>query len=223
MTHRICPCGARFKPKRADAEYCSPRCRTAAHRRREKVADAAVARQRQAEALAIIDQLDKYRSIATLLHAHAKASNRDVGFMATSGGVLAAGSLDTASDLVSVTAPFLRCEAIPGEALREMIFGQPAAGASYAAREAEMQCRTLLARNPEAVAFFSADPDFIEDRNRQASARNQHEAFMGRRQCRCGLSWDEGNGYFECCGETYSDVAVSSTNLRGFSAQRWRR
>jgi hypothetical protein len=222
MSRRCAHCRELFKPKRPDALFCSNRCRQASYRRRSEASEAAVVKQRQAEALSIIDQFDRYQSIATVLHSQARVGGRDVGFMATKSGLLAAGAPDTVSELIDAIAPYLRRETIPSEALLQMIWGQPPAG-SFVAREAEKQCRSVLARNPSDVAFFSADPDYLEDRNNAVRNRNEHAIFVGRGlKCRCGLSW-EADGYFECCGESYDEVAVSSQNLRGFTAQPWRR
>jgi hypothetical protein len=69
---------------------------------RKKAADAAslaaVAEQRKADALLVLDQLDAHRFIAATLHAQAKDAGVDVKFMPTPSGVVAVEGRDGAAE-----------------------------------------------------------------------------------------------------------------------------
>jgi hypothetical protein len=91
---RVCKhCKTKFIPKRADAEFCCNLCRQAAYHKCKTVASAAEAatvfQERKHEALAIIDQFERYQSIAGALHQQAREGGYKVRFMATKIGILA--------------------------------------------------------------------------------------------------------------------------------------
>jgi hypothetical protein len=141
-------------------------CRQAAHHKRKKVAAeteaAAVFEKRRDEALAVIDQIDRFQSIAAVLHQQAETQGLGLRFMATKLGVLAVES--TSAGLESIDAFSHILSLAVGRMVRTRsddpelvaLLSLPSFGGSYIAQEAERECRKVLARGPTDVILFVA-------------------------------------------------------------------
>jgi hypothetical protein len=229
---RCLHCRTDFRPKRSDARYCSNLCREAAHRMRKKDAEAAsaaaVTEQRKAAALRVIDQLDAHRLIAAMLHAQAKADGIEVKFMPASSGVIAvegrAGAFDEADALIAGFPYLSREGAVSEDEARAIILSSKNIGGSVIAREAQEECREAVARGGN-VYELRANPDYVAERNRAASLRNEGARFLGLPgfRCRCGKS-QAGRDSWTCCGEPFDSTTPDEPrgfpHPRGFSLLR---
>jgi hypothetical protein len=224
---RCSHCRTDFRPKRSDAKFCSNPCREAGYRVRKKDAEAAsaaaVADQRKAAALRVIDQLDAHRFITSMLNAQAKIDGIDVKFLPAESGVIAvegrAGAIDEASALLGGF-PYLSREGTVSsdQARAIIIFSSKSNGGSVIAREAEKECREAVVRGGN-VYELRPNPDYIAKRNRAAAGRNEVATFLGTHgfRCRCGNSW-AGRDSWTCCGEPFD--AETPDAPRGFPHPR---
>jgi hypothetical protein len=156
----------------------------------EAASAAAVTEQRKAAALRVIDQLDAHRLIAAMLHAQAKADGIEVKFMPASSGVIAvegrAGAFDEADALIAGFPYLSREGAVSEDEARAIILSSKNIGGSVIAREAQEECREAVARGGN-VYELRANPDYVAERNRAASLRNEGARFLGLPGFRCRL------------------------------------
>jgi hypothetical protein len=280
---RCLQCRENFRAKRSDAEFCSPTCRKAAQRIRQKD-DAALPAEvlklkRKNAALAIFDRLDAIQHIARALHGAAKAAGVDVAFLPTPTGVVAVegrpGEFEKAKPMIAkypnldrqraadrasvdetrreelnklvawrkdeenrsdsggVKVDDLTIEQLDREIerLRSALASRDDATAaieaalsgSFVAREAAKAAQSALESGGNVIQL-RARPDYIADRNRAASFRNQGATFLGVRgfRCSCTRFWDGqrewGEHGFMCC-DTSSDTDIPD-EPRGFPHPR---
>ena len=175
MKLRICKhCKSKFRPSRADAEFCRNLCRQAAYRMRRKdhkfEKTQHRARRMEDEAALAIRVFESYRREAARLHIQAEERDiKDVKFLGTPCGILAAEKVPGALRLAVA-----RCDWPGGQLLREMIETegyskspemlaviprQPATGATFIEREAEKECRDLLSGPECKVSLFAGHTD----------------------------------------------------------------
>ncbi len=122
MRLRVCKhCKAKFRPSRADAEFCGSLCRQAAYRMRKKNNEFENAEHRARriadDAALVLQVFETYRRAATTLHMEAEERGiQDVKFMGTPRGILAVEKSPGALKLAVA-----RCDWPGGQTLREMI------------------------------------------------------------------------------------------------------
>jgi hypothetical protein len=161
-------CRQKFIPKRSDAEFCTNLCRQVAYykrdcRKKDALAAEIVFKRRQ-NGLAAIADFGRYQSLAGMLHSRARDNNFNTGYMATRIGLLKVGSgssgefipgrweeIKTRSDSREITA----------------LLSQETFVGSYIAREAERECRELLAQAPTDVSLFVEDARALENSSRR--------------------------------------------------------
>ena len=156
-------CKAKFIPKRSDAEFCSNLCRQAAYfrrdRKRKEVQAVEIKKQRQEKALAVINQFDRYQSLAGMMHIEARARQFNIRYMATRIGILV---VEGGSGAFG---HFLRPRyRLPGwfqeiksrSDSREItaLLSQESLSGPYMAKEAEQEFRAVLAQGPTDVSLF---------------------------------------------------------------------
>lgn len=165
-------CKTTFKPKRADAEFCCGLCRQAHHRVRTKkqdeIATFAFRLKRREEALAVIDDLDRFRSAAALCHEQAENRGMGLRFMAIRGmGVLAVevspGALSAAKNPLCGREVQTRSDDPRIAALLSFdTFGGP-----YIYQVAERECRAALRSGAKDVKLYIQDWDYWADELRK--------------------------------------------------------
>jgi hypothetical protein len=163
---QICKhCRTKFRPKRVDAEFCCGLCRQAHHRVRTKkldeIATVAFRLKRREEALAIIDDLDRFRSAAALCHEQAENRGMGLRFMAIKGmGVLAVevspGALSGAENPLCGREVQTRSDDPRIAALLSLdTYGGP-----YIYQVAERECRAALRSGAKDVKLYIQDWDY---------------------------------------------------------------
>jgi hypothetical protein len=164
-------CKEKFRPRRADALFCSDMCKQARHqmnnKKRQEIITFEIKQKRQEEALQAIGQFEQYQSTAGILHETAWKLGYDVKFLASRIGVLALEGpqstpesifwlrdrmrwwrkVDTKSDDRELTA-LLSIHTLYGK---------------YLAVEAERHFRRALARGPANVTVFLWDDDYAAE------------------------------------------------------------
>ncbi|MET4526538.1 hypothetical protein [Bradyrhizobium sp. JR18.2] len=164
-------CKTTFKPKRADAEFCCGLCRQAHHRvrtkRQDEIATVAFKLKRREEALAVIDDLDRFRSAAALCHERAENRGMGLRFMATRIGVLAVetlpGALSGAKNPLCGREVQTRSDDPRITALLSLeTFGGP-----YFYQVAERECRAALMSGTKDVKLYIQDWDYWADELRK--------------------------------------------------------
>jgi hypothetical protein len=183
---RVCEhCHASLLSSRADAEFCSNRCRQAAHRKRDARAKAeSLFKTRQQSKPNAFDQfwhsLESYQDWATLSNAETERRGvKHVRFMGTNKGLLAVeGLIDDAHvddpPWLGVRTQMSRVtEHDPAnpeagdpevvEAVVEALKLEPLAG-SFIRQEYEKECRALLRGPVRRIALFTHDPDWRDKR-----------------------------------------------------------
>lgn len=173
---QICKhCRTKFKPKRADAEFCCGLCRQAHHRVRTKkideIATVAFRLKRREEGLAVIDELDRFRSAAALCHEQAENRGMGLRFMAIKGmGVLAVevspGALSGAVNPLFGREVKTKSDDPQLTALLSLdTFGGP-----YIYQVAERECRAALRSGAKDVKLYIQDWDYWLAEQKKLSA-----------------------------------------------------
>jgi hypothetical protein len=164
-------CKRKFRPKRADAKFCSNLCRDAAAWLRKKDMTAAEAKavadamfeqkqQRRQQGIRAIDEFARLQSLAGLLHLQARSAGAGVKVMATKIGILA---IEAQPDALLALGGFtyllfhrrLRVRSDDRE-LRALL-SLPSYSGPCHAQEAERECRAVLDREPTEVSLFLDD------------------------------------------------------------------
>jgi hypothetical protein len=168
MRRRVCGlCHTKFLPKRLDAEFCSNRCRQAAHRKKQVRLEADRAFKTQLQIAQNAHDaawlFEEYRDYAASMSESAERHRLGLRFMGTPHGIIAVG--DTPAVMLAVA----RTDWYGGDTLRGMemtecstkealdAIGQQSFGASFIRMQYERECRDWLAIKQRAF-LFSGDP-----------------------------------------------------------------
>jgi hypothetical protein len=182
-------CKTKFRPKRADAKFCSPLCRDAASWLRKKDMAAAEVKavaeamfeqkqQRRQQGLKAIDEFARLQSLAGLLHLQARSAGAGVKVMATKIGILAVEAQPDALLALGGFAHLLfhrRLRVRSDDHELRALLSLPSCGGPCHAQEAERECRAALDRGPAEVSLF------LEDRSPQHAAQ-WHRFVTGNRR-----------------------------------------
>jgi hypothetical protein len=163
-------CKAKFIPKRTDAEFCCNLCRQASYHKRMVVKsaaeEAAVFQKRKAEALVIIDQFERYQSMAGILHAKCRDLGLNNRYMATKIGIMAVKGghgLDVIGHRLPSELPrwFREIKTRSDSPEVRALLSLPSQfGGSFNARDAEKEFRAVIGSSePIDVSMFVEDWD----------------------------------------------------------------
>jgi hypothetical protein len=181
MRRRVCvTCDTRFAPKRLDAEFCSNRCRQAAHRKKIRIEAESVFK---ATSLQIAEnvhdtarRLEFCQSWATIQNVEAeRVGNEHVRFIGTQRGILAV-QAKCEYDLLW-SAPWKphmhgtkelkhdpsNPEVGDPEVIEAVIeaLNHETLGGSFIQREFEKECQALLRGPVKRISLFIEDPDWL--------------------------------------------------------------